>query len=139
MRPQGGGREATVTRYRRVKAPGHPLADKDGMVRVHRRALYDKIGPGEHACHWCGRPVAWDGVGIGRLCVDHIDGDRWNNDPANLVPSCRRCNTKRAERADFLTHCSEGHEFTPENTYDRPDGGGRQCRTCNARREATRR
>jgi hypothetical protein len=29
------------------------------------------------------------------------------------------------------THCKNGHEFTPENTYIRPDNGGRQCRACN--------
>lgn len=28
------------------------------------------------------------------------------------------------------THCINGHEFTEENTYWRPDGGGRQCRQC---------
>lgn len=30
------------------------------------------------------------------------------------------------------THCSRGHEFTPENTY--VFRGGRQCRECNRRR-----
>lgn len=28
------------------------------------------------------------------------------------------------------THCIHGHEFTPENTYIRPDGRGRQCLRC---------
>lgn len=28
------------------------------------------------------------------------------------------------------THCVNGHEFTPENTYERPDGTGRHCRAC---------
>lgn len=28
------------------------------------------------------------------------------------------------------THCSHGHEYTVENTYQRPDGHGRQCRAC---------
>ncbi len=34
------------------------------------------------------------------------------------------------------THCAQGHEFTPENTYY-PARGGRLCRTC--RRENMRR
>lgn len=33
-----------------------------------------------------------------------------------------------------ITICSFGHEFTEENTYWRPDGKGRQCRTCTKRR-----
>lgn len=28
------------------------------------------------------------------------------------------------------THCPHGHEYTPENTYRSPNGGGRQCREC---------
>lgn len=28
------------------------------------------------------------------------------------------------------THCDNGHEFTPANTYERPGGKGRTCRAC---------
>ena len=28
------------------------------------------------------------------------------------------------------THCQKGHEYTPENTYVRPDTGTRLCRIC---------
>ena len=31
---------------------------------------------------------------------------------------------------DAVTHCIHGHEFTPKNTYVRPDGH-RTCRQCN--------
>ena len=30
-------------------------------------------------------------VHISQLDVDHIDGDRWNNDPANLQTLCANC------------------------------------------------
>lgn len=34
--------------------------------------------------------------------------------------------------------CQRGHEFTPDNTYVRPDGRGRECRACRtARRTRT--
>jgi len=29
-----------------------------------------------------------------------------------------------------LTHCAQGHEYTPENTYLRPGTTHRHCRTC---------
>ncbi|HNX48667.1 MAG TPA: HNH endonuclease signature motif containing protein [Thermoanaerobaculaceae bacterium] len=33
------------------------------------------------------------------------------------------------------THCDHGHEFTPANTYWRPDRTGRQCRPCKRERD----
>lgn len=35
----------------------------------------------------------------------------------------------RKAKAAARTHCRNGHEFTPENTYVRKDGG-KQCRKC---------
>lgn len=129
-----------VVTYRSATYSGHPLARGVRQIAyVHRVVLYDAIGPGIHPCHWCGREVDWNGQRIRRLVVDHVDGDTWNNTRENLVPSCYPCNTGRGKRADFLTHCAAGHEWTPENTYIRPDSGGRQCRACNKANEAARR
>lgn len=110
---------------------GHPLASpasRGSEVKEHRKVLYDTIGPGPHLCHWCGRQLEWGGSR--GICVDHLDDDRLNNDPSNLVPSCNRCNSKRGIK--LLTHCQRGHKFTPENTYVRPTGQ-RNCRTCRRR------
>jgi hypothetical protein len=77
---------------------GHPLADSRGIVYVHRMVLFDKIGPGEHRCHWCGTPISWMVAGAGAdgaLIADHVDFDPSNNDPGNLVPSCNLCNSQR--------------------------------------------
>lgn len=134
-RPQGGGRPATVTRYRSVVRPGHPLADNDGRVRVHRLVLFEKIGGTATACNWCKRHVAWFGTGDDELVVDHLDEDRWNNAPDNLVPACRVCNMHRKQRA--ATHCTAGHRLDGVNLYIRPDTGSRQCRAC--KQEAARR
>jgi hypothetical protein len=84
--------------YRVVGAPGHPLARERGDVLEHRKVLFDVIGPGEHPCHWCSTLVSWDEsypASIRALVVDHLDGIRTNNEPANLVPSCAPCNAAR--------------------------------------------
>lgn len=65
------------------------------MLVVHRRVLYEAIGPGEHDCHWCRAPVAWLAEGDAALIVDHLDDDKLNNAPDNLVPSCNACNVTR--------------------------------------------
>jgi hypothetical protein len=50
--------------------------------------------------------------------------------PLDVKWLCRPCHILR----DRVTHCPKGHEFTEENTYTRPDGRSRMCRTCMKRR-----
>lgn len=111
---------------------GHPLADSHHKVLAHRKILFDKIGPGEHPCHWCGKLLEWGGrYGI---CGDHVDNDLTNNDPDNLVPSCLSCNSKRQVHARVpLTECVHGHAFTDDNVYRDPRGR-RHCKKCRSRR-----
>jgi hypothetical protein len=59
--------------------------------------------------------------------------------PEHLEPVTPAVNTQRGEPAT-KTHCKNGHEYTPENTYIRSGkgkGGKRDCRACG--RERTRR
>jgi len=84
--------------YRRLSIPGHPLASSNGHVFEHRVVLYDKVGPGPHPCHWCTTPVDWSKSwphADDALVADHLDGNRLNNDPVNLVPACQLCNYTR--------------------------------------------
>lgn len=74
---------------------GHPLASHHGELLEHRKVLYEKIGPGEHPCYWCGKLRSWGGSQ--GIHADHLDDDRLNNDPENLVPSCKRCNGRRGK------------------------------------------
>jgi hypothetical protein len=78
---------------------GHPLASRNGEVKEHRAILYDRIGPGVHHCHWCDRLIEWLSSDRSTdLCVDHLDDNKVNNDPENLVPSCFLCNWNRTEK-----------------------------------------
>lgn len=83
--------------YRILRRTGHPLARAQGKVFEHRLVLYERIGPGRHPCHWCSATVSWDRKpGTAALVADHLDGDRLNNDPTNMVPACIPCNTHRS-------------------------------------------
>lgn len=83
---------------------GHPLADSEGCVYLHRRVIWDRLGPGVHSCDWCTRLITWSPTEeqkankIGRLVGDHIDGNTLNNDPSNIAASCFSCNIKRGRQ-----------------------------------------
>lgn len=86
-------------RYKSAYMPAHPLASKHGKVYVHRMVLFDEIGPGPHACHWCGTEVDWLPKGDPReLQPDHLNNDGGDNRPENLKPSCRTCNSTRGSQ-----------------------------------------
>lgn len=99
--------------YVQLRLPQHPLATRNGLVLEHRAVLHDLLGDGPQACRWCQREVRWDAplFDEAELTVDHLDRDRANNDPANLVPACRPCNSAKltATPASPEPH-SEAHE-----------------------------
>jgi hypothetical protein len=86
------------TEYFTVKLPSHPLANKRGEVLEHRVIVYSKYGESLPDCYWCGTGINW------KTCnVDHLDDNKKNNHPDNLVPSCHKCNATRGVLARFLT------------------------------------
>ena len=97
-------------RYGDLLSRAHPATehvDGEGYIaisreRQHRRVLLDAIGPGAHPCHWCGGSVSWD-LSYPKhrdgLVVDHLDGVKTNNDPANLAPAHGSCNRLRSRYA----------------------------------------
>jgi hypothetical protein len=63
------------------------------------------------------------------LELDHLCFNRRCVNPDHLEPVTRQENVRR-NAWSRATACVHGHEFTPENTYLRPDNGTRQCRKC---------
>lgn len=64
----------------------------------------------------------------------HGNGQKDDNRRSNLRYGTRRENSldkvaHGADRNANKTHCLQGHEFTPDNTYRKPEGG-RSCRRC---------
>lgn len=71
------------------------------------------------------------------LELDHTCRNRACCNPDHLEPVTHLTNIDRgvlrercAEYWASRTHCVNGHEYTAENTYIRPDGR-RRCRSCN--------
>jgi hypothetical protein len=62
--------------------------------------------------------------------VDHTCSNTLCMNPAHLEAVTRAENMRR--ESDKVTHCSNGHAYTPENTYIRPAaaGGRKDCRMC---------
>lgn len=98
---RGTPRKAEVKDQHRVTRKGHPVAPPSGVVAVARIVLYEKIGPGPHPCSWCGEEVDWKfGLVPGALIADHLNWDRNDDSPENLVPACIPCNVNRQRKSE---------------------------------------
>lgn len=100
---RGVNRVPVVAGERLRMAKGHPIAPASGRIAEARLVLYDKIGPGKHACNWCGTSIEWmPGAGPvpGAIMADHLDWDRTNNAPENVVAACHNCNAHRTRAGD---------------------------------------
>jgi hypothetical protein len=87
-------------KYKTKYVPTHPLASKHGIVYVHRMVLFNAIGYGPHACHYCQANIDWTRRGEpNELQPDHVNNQGDDNRIENLVPCCRSCNTARAQQA----------------------------------------
>jgi hypothetical protein len=68
------------------------------------------------------------------LHIDHLCRNRLCVNPDHLEAVTQRINTLRGMSPGAISlrtgRCKRDHEWTPENTYLRPDTGARQCREC---------
>ncbi len=125
-------RGARVDRWegqRYVTAKGHPICPPSGLVAYARIVLYDKIGPGEHACNWCEKPVTWQyGLSPDCLVADHVNWDRSDDTPENLVPSCLKCNAHRTRVGNRTVLTDD--DLTVMWSGVRTRAVKRECATC---------
>lgn len=106
----------------KVKPSGHLFVTlcKKGKTRnwhVHTLVLTAFVGarPDNMEClHQDGDPTN-----------NRVENLRWGTNSQNRLDSVRHGTHVNARK----THCKHGHEFSPENTYMRPEGG-RRCRAC---------
>lgn len=101
--------------YRNVSLsrPGQPMR----TALVHQLVLLAFVGPA---------PEGMESL--------HADDDPSNNHLSNLsygthTDNMRGCAERRRNNYGRRDSCSNGHDFTPENTFDRSNGG-RGCHTC---------
>lgn len=100
--------------YRDPNGYGRTGRSGDPETMAHRWAYEQSFGP------------IPDGMTVDHLCFNTACVN-----PAHLRLLSRSENAKN-QRSATKTHCSNGHEFTPENTYIKPGArnGNRTCRNC---------
>lgn len=108
------GRELKLT----PRESGHLVVNLRGKQRrVHHLVLEAFAGPrppGEEGCHYDDEPAN-----------NWVENLSWGTRHKNMLDRVRNGRHHCARK----TQCPQGHEYTPENTYQNRDGR-RECRIC---------
>lgn len=125
-----------------INASGYGVLDvsrKSPQIRAHRAVWEFLVAPIpaglelDHLCHGQDADCPGGSECLHRRCVN----------PAHLEPVTSAENTQRGLSAPAMnarkTHCSQGHEYTPENTlWIRRKNRSRPSRRCRACRDMSR-
>jgi predicted RNA-binding Zn-ribbon protein involved in translation (DUF1610 family) len=75
----------------KLRDKNRPINSRYRCKAVYKRNIINSQYPyAVHKKNTCGK-CGFIPVHISQLDVDHIDGDRWNNDPSNLQTLCANC------------------------------------------------
>jgi len=112
-----GGRFKPPARSRKYAQVTLYRDGRGRSVNIHTLVLEAFVGPrpdGMECCHGNGNPRD-----------NRVENLRWDTHGANQRDSVAHGTNASARK----THCPQGHEYTPENTYW-TESHGRQCKTC---------
>ena len=101
---------------------------KKTRISTHRLVWMQDNGHTDlHILHSCDTPAC--------INIDHL---RAGTNQDNVDDREER-GRGRTNGNEYKTHCSHGHEYTEENTYQKQTQKGRLCKTCIKRRNDNRR
>lgn len=109
---------------------GYGVVQWRGRVRAAHIVVYEAlVGP---------VPV---GLELDHLCRNPSCVSPWHLEPVTHSENVRRgtAGPTRAAQQRAKTHCPQGHEYSPENTYSYTGRAGRHCKACNRVRQAAQR
>lgn len=131
--PRGTTRETTLGSFwKRVDTTGICWEWNGYILANGYGQIASRVRPTDSGTRLAHR-VAWEllvgTIGDG-LVLDHLCRNRRCVNPDHLQPVSQPENVARGLHGALRTHCTYGHELTPENTrYDRK-ANCRRCRTC---------